>query len=349
MLHPHDGLLELAVHHHAVGYNDDVVKNDLVVRIVQRTQTMRQPCNGVGFARTGAVLNQIVLRGTVYPDIREKFADHIQLVVARENEIFRPFHLAGLVIDLFLYLNKNELADQVQDGILRQNILPHIGHAVFVRKGRISRTSGYPLAVAHIEGQEKGGIPGQFGGHIDLFQIHGEVDKAAGLEEKQTGLGIALGAVLVNGVLIGLSSGVALELKGDDGKAVQEYYHINALFVAGPDLLHDREDILAVFLRQIRVEGGGGLGVHQLQLLVGNLNAVLQHINQAAAGFGGFRVDKADDGIFQVILIDFSQVVHGVRLGAVQKLKQHFPVHGEGAVKMSSLANDIAVVFFQAL
>ena len=76
---------------------------------------------------------------------------------------------------------------------------------------------------------------------------------------------------------------------------------------------------------------------------------MLQHINQAAAGFGGFRVDKADDGIFQVILIDFSQVVHGVRLGTVQKLKQHLPVHGEGTVKMSGLANDIAIVFFQAL
>ena len=106
---------------------------------------------------------------------------------------------------------------------------------------------------------------------------------------------------------------------------------------------------MAVFARQFRVEGGGRLCVHQFQLLIGDLNTVLQHLNQAAAGLGGFRIDKADNGVLQIVLVDFPQVVHGVRLGIVQKLKEHLPVHGEGTVKMSGLANDIAIVFFQAL
>lgn len=267
------------------------------------------------------MLDQVILCGTVHTDIDENFTNDIQLMVAGKNEIFSPFHLAGLVIDLLLHLNKNELADQIQDGILCQNVLPHIVYAVFILKSRIPCTGCHPLAVAHVKGQKEGGIPGQFGGHINFFQVHGKVYKAARLEEKQTGLGIALSPVLVNGVLVRLSGGVALQFKGDDGKAVQENHHVDALFIAGPDLLHNGEDILPVFASQFRIEGGGRLCVHQFQLLIGYLNAVLQHLNQAATGFGGLCVDKADDGILQIALVDFPQVVHCVRLGIIQEFE----------------------------
>ena len=242
-------------------------------------------------------------------------------MVAGKNEIFRPLYLAGLVIDFLLHLNKNELADKIQDGIFRQNVFPHIGYAVFILKSRIPCTSCHPLAVAHVKGQEECGVPGQFGGHIDLFQIHRKVYKTARLKQEQTGLGVSLSPVLVNGVLIRLSSDVTFEFKGDDGKAVQENNYIDAFFVAGPDLLHDREDILAVFARQFRVEGGGRLCVHQFQLLIGDLNTMLQHLNQAATGFGGFCIDKAYDGILQIVLVYFAQVLHRIRLGIVQEFE----------------------------
>lgn len=35
VLHAHDGFLQLAIHHHAVGHNDDIVKDDFVVRVMQ--------------------------------------------------------------------------------------------------------------------------------------------------------------------------------------------------------------------------------------------------------------------------------------------------------------------------
>ena len=250
-----------------------------------------------------------------------------------------------MVIDLFLHLNKNKFADEVKDGIFGQDILPHIGHTVSVFKSGVARTCGHTLAVTHVEGQEEGGVSRQLGGHIDLFQVHRKVHKAPRFEQEQTGLGIALGAVLVNSVLIGLSSGVAFELKGDDGKAVQEDDYINALFVAGPDLLHHGEDVLAVFLHQFRVEGGSRLGVHQIQLAVGDFDAMFQHLNQTATGLGDFCVDKADDGVLQISLVNLTQILHCVRLGVIQKIKQHLPVHGEGTVKMSGLADDIAIVF----
>ena len=35
VLHAHDGFLQLAIHHHAVGHNDDIVKDDFVVSVMQ--------------------------------------------------------------------------------------------------------------------------------------------------------------------------------------------------------------------------------------------------------------------------------------------------------------------------
>ena len=317
MLHTHDSFLQLAVHNHTVGNDDDIIENNLVVGIVQRGQTMSQPCDRVGLAGTGTVLNQIVLRGAIFTDISQNLTDNIQLMIARKNEVLGTLHLASLVINFFFYLNENELADEVKDGILGQNILPHIGHAVLVLKCGVACTGGHTFAIAHIERKEEGGFSRQPGGHVDLFQIHSKVDKAASLEQEQTGLGVTLGAVLINGVLVGLTGGVALQFKGDDGKAVQEDHHIDAFFIACPDLLHNGENVHAVLTGQIRVEGCCGLGVHQVQMAVGDFDAVFQHLDEAATGLGGFCIDEADDGIFQVTLVDFTQIVHRVRLRVI--------------------------------
>ena len=347
MLHTHDGFLQLAVNNHAVGNDDDIIENNLIVGIMQRSQTVSQPCDGVGLAGTGTVLNQIVLRGAVFTDISQNLADNIQLMIARENEVFGTFHLAGLLIDLFLHLNENELADEVKDGILGQNILPHIGHAVLVLKCGVTCTGGHTFTITHVERKEECSFSRKSGGHVDLFQIHSEVDKAACLEQEQTGLGATLGAVLIDGILVRLSGGVALQLKGDDGKAVQEDNHINALFITCPDLLHDGKNVHAVLAGQIRVKGCGGFGVHQVQMAVGDFDAVLQHLDQTTTGLGGLRVDEADDGVLQISLVDLAEIVHRVRLSVVQEFEQHLTVNGEIAVKVGGFANDIAIVLGQ--
>ena len=57
----HDRFLQLPVYDHAVGHDHDVVKDDLVVRIVQRRQAVCQPGDGVCFPGASAVLDQVVL------------------------------------------------------------------------------------------------------------------------------------------------------------------------------------------------------------------------------------------------------------------------------------------------
>ena len=126
MFHAHNGFLELPVHYHTVGNDDDIVEDDLIVGIVERSQAVSQPSDGIGLTGTGTVLDQIILSGTVFPNIGAELTDDIQLVIAREDEVLRTLHFAGFIVHLFLDLYKDELADEVKHGILGQNILPHI-------------------------------------------------------------------------------------------------------------------------------------------------------------------------------------------------------------------------------
>ena len=270
-------------------------------------------------------------------------------MVARENQALATLHLSGSLIDLLVDRHKDEAADEVEDGILGQNILPHIGNAVLVLKGRIARSGSDSMSVAHVEGQEEGRITGQPRGHIDLFQVHRKVYEGTGLEQEQARLRAPFSAELVDCILIGLTGSVTLELEGDDGEAIQENDHVDALFITGPDFLHHGEDVLTILLGQLRIEGGRGLGIHELQLPVGDFNAVLQHLNEAATGFGGLRIDEADDGVLQVGLIDFPQILHRVRLRGIQELEEHLPVNRKQAVVIAGLANDKTVVLLQPL
>ena len=71
---------------------------------------------------------------------------------------------------------------------------------------------------------------------------------------------------------------------------------------------------------------------------------MLQQRQQAAASLGRFRVDKADNGILQISLVNLSQRVHGFRLSVVQELEQHLLIHGKQAVIAGRLADHVAVI-----
>ena len=148
------------------------------------------------------MLNQVILRRSILAHICQQFADSIQLVIPRKNNTFGLLYFSGQLIFGFLDFNKDELANEVKHCVLFQNVLPHIGDTVFVFECGVTRTGIDAFAVAHVEGQEEGGVPGEFGGHIDLFQIHRKVYKAPGLEAEQSGVRITVNPVLINGVLI---------------------------------------------------------------------------------------------------------------------------------------------------
>ena len=156
VLHAHNGFLKLPVNDNTVGDDDDIIKNNFVVRIVQRSEAVRQPCDGVCFAGTCAVLNQIILRRAIFTHVGQQFTDHIQLMVSWKDDVFRLLRFPSQLILAFLDFDKDELADEVEDSVLFQNVLPHIGDTVLVFEGGVTRTGIDTFAVAHVEGQEKG-------------------------------------------------------------------------------------------------------------------------------------------------------------------------------------------------
>ncbi len=70
-------MLQLAVHDYTVCYNEDVVVNDFIVRVMQRGQAVGQPCNGVCLPASGTVFNEVVQRGFVFPHICQYTADNV--------------------------------------------------------------------------------------------------------------------------------------------------------------------------------------------------------------------------------------------------------------------------------
>ena len=100
-------------------------------------------------------------------------------MVSGEDHILGGLFLPGQFVFGFLAFDKDELADQVEHRVLGENVLPHVGNAVVIFIGRVASARVHALTVAHVEGQEEGGIPRQLGCHIDLFQVHGKVDQAA--------------------------------------------------------------------------------------------------------------------------------------------------------------------------
>ena len=195
------------------------------------------------------MLNQIILGCAIHTNVSQHLTNDVQLVITGEDNCLFDLFLSCEFVFAFLNLQENELVNKVKDSIFFQNVIPHVGHAVAIFECRIALTGVYTFAVAHIEGQEESRLTIQLGGHIDLVEIHCEIDKAAGLEQEQSCFRVAFGTILINRILIGLACHIALEFKGHDGKAVQEDHKVNALFVACPHFLHNREDVLFVFLQ----------------------------------------------------------------------------------------------------
>lgn len=55
-------ILQLLIYNDAVGDNNDVAENILVIRVVQGGKDMREPCDGVCLAAARRMLNQLVFR-----------------------------------------------------------------------------------------------------------------------------------------------------------------------------------------------------------------------------------------------------------------------------------------------
>ena len=115
------------------------------------------------------MLNQIILCGTILTHIYQYLTYNIQLVITWKNQIFRALHFSGFFIDLFFYFHKDKLADQIENRILGKDILPHIGHTVFIFKYRISSSCSNAVTITHIKRQEECSLTIKLCGHIYFF------------------------------------------------------------------------------------------------------------------------------------------------------------------------------------
>ena len=129
VLGPYDGILylhelfnripDLLVQNPPVRHDNDRINHRPSIPF-QSNQLMGQPGNGIGFARPGAVLDEIAFTHTVLPDIGQEFFHTVQLMIARPD-LFNRF-LPGFRI--FLNDDLDVVLDDTRQFRLRQDIFP---------------------------------------------------------------------------------------------------------------------------------------------------------------------------------------------------------------------------------
>ena len=329
-----DCVLQLTVYHNTVCNDQNTVVNDLVLRIVQGNQPMRQPRDGVGLAGTCGMLNQVIKLCAVVLGICQKLTDGIALMVARENQLFFDgLFPCQFVHDLFT-LDENELGNQFNQAVAAQNIIPHIMHRIIVHA--VIQGVAFPgvdtLSASTVKRDKACAQTVQLGGHIAGIEVHCKVDQSARFEQEQTVLRVTVLGILLDCHAVVLTCALAFQLKGRNGKAVKEHNKVDALVIVNPHFLHDGENVGIVLGNKVNVVIGGGLTVQQVQMHIGNLNAGFQRFDKAAALVVDALEYKFNDGFLGLPVVDFPQCRHCVRLCRVQKAKQQFAVHGRGAV-----------------
>ena len=184
-----DGVLQLPVEHAPVGDHDNGIEQALGVVgfLIERSQLMSKPGDGVGFARARGMLHEIILPDAIGLDEFQDMADHVQLVVAGKDKGFgRLFdngtscRVVGPFRDL---LHMQIVMDQLQQRVRLPYVLPQIMGLVPVRVDGI-------LAVL-VEGEEAGLLALQVGGHGGLLVADGKMHETA-LERQQR---LALGSL----------------------------------------------------------------------------------------------------------------------------------------------------------
>jgi hypothetical protein len=88
------GILKLRIDDVAVRHHQHAVEDLLVARVVQLGEEMRGPRDGVGLARAGRVLDQVLAARPVGKHRRLQLAGHVQLVKAGKDDFSICFFLS---------------------------------------------------------------------------------------------------------------------------------------------------------------------------------------------------------------------------------------------------------------
>ena len=254
------------VQHDAVGHHDDAVIHGIALGIHRVGQLVRKPSHRLGLARTCRVLNQVVMASAFRLGKANQFPHSPQLVESREeNRVFFVRHLHPIGLD--------EMLDDVQQALGLPDVTPQVSRRIVAFNSRIDAVL--------VERQEVGVVTLQPCRHEGIVVIHRKMHQAA---PQEAVVWVAVFAVLHDAVGIVLVGELILQLRCDDGQAVDEDNQVDAvlavLFVERvPYLPHRRKAVslieqvgLAPFGCHFILEG------HKPHLRALDLDALLQHM-----------------------------------------------------------------------
>ena len=179
------------------------------------------------------MLHEIVAPRTMRADIGDHLPHDIKLVEAREDDAaLGDGRFLAIPYDLFLLLlAAHEFLQDVEQAVLLQHVLPHIGRdVVAVLSLRVARTAVLPCPVrALIVRQEKGAPPVELRRHGCLIEVDGEECKNTVIQLESRLARVAVIHPLRLRVVDGLPRELVLQLDGDDRDAVDGEHHVDRI------------------------------------------------------------------------------------------------------------------------
>ena len=97
------------------------------------------------------------------------------------------------------------------------------------------------------------------------------------------------------------------------------------------------------------VEGRCRLRIHQIQMNICQLHAMLQHIKTAAASPRFLLIDESHKGIFHCPFIDFAKLLHLLRLRSLKESKQRLAVYSKKTVELRRRSFHVAAFWLYQL
>ena len=156
--------------------------------------------------------------------------------------------------------------------------------------------------------------PAQVGGHVDQVGIGREMRQTAAEREERL-LGVAVEPVLTDRILDVLAGKRILELRGEDGQAVQEEDQVQAVLalLAVAHLAADREEVAGVELAIRLVQPAGQPEVGELELAAIALDSFAENVQWAA--LLDLRSEPLEEPVARVRAVELLELLSFLGLG----------------------------------
>ena len=131
-----DGVLKLTIKYEPIGDDNHFVEGLTVLDVVQIGETVTYPCDGIGLARTGGVLDKVVLARPARLRVGLELFNCVPLVEAREDR--RSILCLSGLGSLLRRVHVNEACENVEPRVTLPHVLPEVSGAVANGRGWVS-------------------------------------------------------------------------------------------------------------------------------------------------------------------------------------------------------------------